>query len=60
MFFILYKKKEPIASKYEDMLNKRKALYIEILTSDKDLDDMIKETISMRKKIEKNKHGLHS
>ena len=44
---------ELIASKYEDILNKRKALYMEILTSDKDLDDVIKETISMRRKLEK-------
>ena len=44
---------ELIDSKYEDILNKRKALYMEILTSDKDLDDMIKETISMRRKLEK-------
>ena len=44
---------ELIASKYEDILNKRKALYVEILESDKNLDDMIKETISMRRKLEK-------
>ena len=44
---------ELIASKYEDILNRRKALYMEILTSEKDLDDMIKETISIRRKLEK-------
>ena len=46
---------ELIASKYEDILNKRRALYMEILTSEKDeklLEDMIKETISMRRKLE--------
>ena len=42
-----------IASKYEDILNRRKALYMEILTSEKDLHDMIKETISIRRKPEK-------
>ena len=35
---------ELIVSKYEDILNKRKALY---------MADMIKETISMRRKLEK-------
>ena len=54
---------ELIASKYEDISNRRKALYMEILTSEKDdrsLENMLKETISMRKKIRKNKHGLRS
>ena len=44
---------ELIASKYEDISNRRKALYMEILTSEKDLGDMLKETISMRRKPEK-------
>ena len=44
---------ELIARKYEDILNKRRALYIEILTSEKDLEDMLKETISMRRKLER-------
>ena len=43
---------ELIASKYEDILNKRKTLYMEILTSEKNLDDMIKETISTRRKLQ--------
>ena len=50
--------KELIASKYENILNGRKALYMEILTSEKNdkyLEDMIKETISMRRKLEKIK-----
>ena len=46
---------ELIASKYEDILNKRRALCMEILTSGKDLEDMLKETISMRRKLEKIK-----
>ena len=46
---------ELIASKYEDILNKRRALCIAILTSEKDLEDMLKETISMRRKVEKIK-----
>ena len=46
---------ELIASKYEDILNKRRALCMEILTSEKDLEDMLKETISMRRKLEKIK-----
>ena len=49
---------ELIASNYEDILNRRKALYMEILTSeknDKSLEDMIKEMISMRRKLEKIK-----
>ena len=40
---------ELIANKYEDIFNKRRALCMEILTSEKDLEDMLKETISMRK-----------
>ena len=48
---------ELIASKYEDILNKRRALCMEILTSETDLEDMLKETpsISMRRKLEKIK-----
>ena len=46
---------ELIASKYEDILNRRRALCMEILTSEKDLEDMLKEMISMRKKLEKIK-----
>ena len=46
---------ELIASKYEDILNKRRALCMEILTSEKDLEDMLKEMISMRRKLEKIK-----
>ena len=47
---------ELIASKYEDILDRRKALCMEILTSEKDLEDiMLKETISMRRKLEKLK-----
>ena len=46
---------ELIASKYEDILNKRRTLCMEILTSEKDLEDMLKETISMRSKLEKIK-----
>ena len=56
VIFTLYKMEELIASKYEDISNRRKALYMEILTSkknDKSLEDMIKETISMRRKLEK-------
>ena len=44
---------ELIASKYEDILNKRSALCMEILTSEKDLEDMLKEMISMRRQLEK-------
>ena len=47
---------ELIASKYEDILNGRKALYMEILTSEKNdkyLEDMLKSTISTRRKLEK-------
>ena len=35
LFFTLYKMEELIASKYEDILNRRKALCMEILTSEK-------------------------
>ena len=55
VIFNLYKMEELIASKYEDILNKRGALCMEILTSEKDLEDMLKETISMRRKLEKIK-----
>ena len=34
-------------------MNKRRALCMEILTSEKDLEDMLKETISTRRKLEK-------
>ena len=47
---------ELIASKYEDILNRRKALCMEILTSEKNdrsLEDMLKNTISTRRKLEK-------
>ena len=44
---------EVITSKYENILNKRRALCMEILTSEKDLEDMLKETIYMRRKLEK-------
>ena len=44
---------ELIASKYEDILNRRRTLCMEILTSEKDLEDMLKETIFMSKKLEK-------
>ena len=46
---------ELIASKYEDILNKRTALCMEILISEKDLEDLLKETISVRRKLEKIK-----
>ena len=49
---------ELISSKYEDILNRRKALYMEILTSEKNdisLKDMLKNTISTRRKLEKIK-----
>ena len=49
---------ELIASKYEDILNRRKALYMEILTSEKNdrsLESVIKETISIIRKLEKIK-----
>ena len=47
---------ELIASKYEDISNRRKVLYMEVLTTEKDdklLENMIKETISIRRKLEK-------
>ena len=47
---------ELIASKYEDISNRRKDVYMEILMSSKDnrsLEDLIKETISIRRKLEK-------
>ena len=47
--------KELIASKYEDILNRRRALCMEIFTSEKNLEDMLKETISIRRKLEKIK-----
>ena len=49
---------ELIASKYKDILNRRKALCMEILTSeknDKSLENMLKNTISTRRKLEKIK-----
>ena len=49
---------ELIACKYEDILNRRKALCMEILTSeknDKSLENMLKETISIRRELEKIK-----
>ena len=49
---------ELIASKYEDILNRRKALYMGILTSEKNdrwLESVLKETISIRRKLEKIK-----
>ena len=56
VIFTLYKMEELIACKYEDILNRRKALYMEILTSsnsDGSLEDMLKNTISMRRKLKK-------
>ena len=56
VIFTLYKMEELIASKYKDILNRRKALCMEILTSeknDKSLENMLKNTISMRRKLEK-------
>ena len=53
---------ELIASEYEDILNRRKALCMKILTSeknDKSLENMLKNTISMRRKL-KNRLGLQS
>ena len=47
---------ELIASKYEDISNRRKALYMEIVMTDKDdrlLENMLKEMISRRRKLEK-------
>ena len=45
-----------IASRYEDISNRRKVLYMEILMSSKDdrsLEDMLNETISIRRNLEK-------
>ena len=56
VIFTLYKMEELIACKYEDISNRRKALYMEILMSSKNdrlLEDMLKNTISTRKKLEK-------
>ena len=56
VIFTLYKMEELIACKYEDISNRRKALYMEILTSsknDRSLEDMEKNTISMRRKLKK-------
>ena len=47
---------ELIASKYEDISNRRKLLYMKILMSESNvklLEDMLNETISMRRKVEK-------
>ena len=49
---------ELIASKYEETLSRRKALGMEVLTSeknDKSLENMLKNTISIRRKSEKIK-----
>ena len=49
---------ELIASKHEDISNMRKALYMGILTSEKNdrsLENMLKNTISTRRKLEKIK-----
>ena len=49
---------ELIASKHEDISNMRKALYMGILTSEKNdrsLEKMLKNTISTRRKLEKIK-----
>ena len=44
VIFTLYKMEELIACKYEDISNRRKALYMEILTSsDRSLEGMLKE-----------------
>ena len=48
---------ELIASKYEDISNRRKALYMEILMSEKE-DRLLKEVISMRRKLEKIKQKI--
>ena len=56
--FYLHKMEELIASKYEDILNRRKALCMEILTSEKNdrsFERVLKETISIRRKLEKIK-----
>ena len=45
---------ELIASKREDISNMRKALYVRLMaSSDKYLEDMLKNTISTRRKLEK-------
>ena len=47
---------ELIACKYEDILNRRKVLYMGILTSEKNdrsLENMLKNRISTRRKLEK-------
>ena len=47
---------ELIASKYEDISNRRKVLHMKILMSESNVklsEDMINETISMRRKLEK-------
>ena len=45
---------ELIASKRENISNKRKALYMGIITSsDRSLEDMLKNTISTRRKLER-------
>ena len=46
---------ELIASKYEDILNRRRALCLDIITSENDLEDILKEPISIRRKLEKIK-----
>ena len=49
---------ELIANKYEDILNRRKTLCMEILTSkknDRSLESVLKEMISIRRKLEKIK-----
>ena len=51
---------ELIASKYEDILNRRRALCMEILTSEKDLEDMFERNNFYKKKTKENKRGLHS
>ena len=45
---------ELIASKHEDISNMKKALYMGIITSsNKSLEDMLKNTISTGRKLEK-------
>ena len=51
---------ELIASKYEDISNMRKALYMEILTSEKISRKYVKEHNFYKKKIRKNRLGLRS
>ena len=56
VIFTLSEIEELIACKYEDIWNRRKALYMEILTSsknDRSLENMLKNTISMRRKLKK-------